>query len=169
MLWARSRLDGKNLSSSPLEVQVLPPPVVRPARGIDRKKLTDGLQLTLGKGPPAVVQATRDSKWLAEREPKPDERLILEGIFEVTEVDVYQFQLQGNSVSALTVNDELIWKADGKPGSSVPWQAIPVHLAKGLHRVRLEGTVAKSPTAQIRFGGPGCTSLDGKRFRHIKK
>lgn len=168
-LQARTQYEGRSCLSLPLQVHVGPPAMIRPSRAVDRRKLVDGLQLTLGRASPVVLESTRDAKWLAEQEPQAGDPLALEGIVDIPADDVYQFQFRGNSITALSVSDQVVWRSPGKPGTNVAWQAVPVQLGRGTHRVRVEGTVAKTPTLQIRFGGPGCTSLDGKRFRHVPR
>ena len=98
--------------------------------------------------------------------------MILEGIFEVPEADVYQFQLQGNSVAALTVNDQPVFEhRRGNRARRSPGRRSRCTWPRACIGSQIEGIVARSPIAQsgFGFGGPGCTSLDGKRFRHIEK
>ena len=166
VLLATAKLDGQNCASQPLALRVVPPPPLPPVQPGTVTQLADGFELTLGNAPPTVVTETKDAKWLAKLEPPAGERIAIDALFEVPADDVYQFQLSGNSLTAIAVDGQTLWPAGTGPAGATSWTAVPVHLAKGLHRFHLDGTVAKSPALQVRFGGPGCTSLDGNRFRH---
>ncbi len=48
------------------------------------------------------------------------------------------------------------------------WSFLPISLAKGLHRLRVTGVAAKSPTLDIRFGGRGAQSI-GADFKHAQE
>jgi hypothetical protein len=45
---------------------------------------------------------------------------------------------------------------------------VPVHLAKGRHRLHIECVAVGTPQLEVRFGGPGCRRLDGVRFQHAQ-
>jgi hypothetical protein len=151
-----------------VEIVVLPPPALKPATDVSAKKLVDGIQLTVGDGPPTIVTETKDASWLAKLNPGADKPLRMDAYFTVPADEMYQFQLEGNSVSTLRVDGEQIWPTVSPSTGPVGWTMVPVHLQKGIHRFTLTGTTARAPALRIRFGGPGCTSLDGKRFRHLE-
>jgi len=48
------------------------------------------------------------------------------------------------------------------------WKFLPIALAKGSHVLRIKGEATARPRLDVRFGGPGCYRLSGKRFRHTR-
>ena len=167
-LQASARLAGQTCRSAPLALTILPPPPLPPVTDVNATQLVDGLRLTVGDDLPVIVTETKDVRWLAQLNPGADQPLVLDAYFTVPADDVYQFQLEGNSVSALKVDDQQIWPTGAAPAGPIAWTMVPVHLQPGTHRFTLTGTTARVPTLRVRFGGPGCTSLDGKRFRHLE-
>lgn len=167
-LQASSRLAGQTCRSAPLALTILPPPPLPPVTDVNAAQLVDGLRLTVGNDLPVIVTETKDARWLAKLNPGADQPLVLDAYFTVPADDVYQFQLEGNSVNALKVDDQQIWPTGTAPTGPIAWTMVPVHLQPGIHRFTLTGTTARAPTLRVRFGGPGCTSLDGKRFRHLE-
>jgi tetratricopeptide (TPR) repeat protein len=167
-LQASTRLAAQTSFSAPLEITVLPPAALKPVTGVNAKKLVDGIQLTVGKDAPTIVTETKDADWLAKLNVGADQPLKMEAFFTVSADELYQFQFEGNSVSTISVDGEKIWPLTTSPDGPVGWTMVPVHLRQGTHRFTLTGTTARTPALRIRFGGPGCTSLDGKRFRHLE-
>lgn len=77
--------------------------------------------------------------------------------------DVYQFQVSGPKTLAVSVDGTAIaWPRGGA------WWQVPVSLAKGLHRVRIEGKADGEPKLDVRFGGKGTRRIDGTVFKHAK-
>ncbi len=168
-LQASAQLDGKTVSSAPLELNIVAPPPLPPVKGVDAKQLVPGIAMTLDGDDAGVIEETKNAKWLAEKAPQAGQQLALDGYFSASTEDLYQFQFKGNAVSEIMVDGKSIWKADTATSGAPQWTMVPVHLAKGLHHFQLTGTIAKSPTLEIRFGNAGCQSLDGKRFQHLGK
>ncbi len=172
-LQAAAQVATRTCLSAPLAITVLPPPAFKPLTGIDAKKLVAGLELTIGQDKPIVVQDTKDAKtetgnWLSDLKPAEGKPLKLDAFFTVSEDDVYQFQIEGNSVSEVRVDGESIWPPAPAPAGPVGWTMLPVHLQKGLHRFTLVGTTARTPVLRVRFGGRGCTALNAARFKHLE-
>jgi hypothetical protein len=168
-LQASTRLATRTSFSAPLEITVVPPPALKAVTGETNKKLVDGLELSVDGGKPASVTDTKkDAQWLATLAPEPDKPIKLNAYFSVPADDMYQFQFEGNSVSTISVDGNPIWSQAAGAEGPVNWTMVPVHLEKGLHRFTLDGKTVRTPSLQIRFGGPGCTSLNGARFRHYE-
>jgi hypothetical protein len=144
-----------------LAVQTRPPLKAVPEPVTD--KLVRGLLLTLADGKKVPVQETRSADWLAKAGIGKNEAFRLEGFFDVSATDVYQFQLWHRGELELSVDDAELYKQ-----SAGQWtqQFVPVALAKGLHRLTITGKAGDPVNLKVLFGGPGATSLDGKRFRH---
>lgn len=169
-LQAMARMATRECFSAPLHVTVVPPPALEPVTGVDAKKLVDGLTLTVDGGKPVVVTDThKDAQWLAKLVSAEGKSIELDAYFTAPATDLYQFQFEGNSVSTIQVDGQPIWPIEGTSQEPVGWTMVPVHLQKGLHRFQLLGTTPRTPALRVRFGGAGCTSLDGKRFRHVSE
>jgi hypothetical protein len=80
---------------------------------------------------------------------------------------MYQFQFTGNSVTALRVDDQVLWQHASAEGGPVDWTLVPVHLQRGVHQVEFTGVTTRAPSWRVRYGGRGTKSLDGKRFKHV--
>ena len=46
------------------------------------------------------------------------------------------------------------------------WQFVPLHLAAGLHKLRLVSRKRHVTQLGLRFGLRGTTKVEGKRFKH---
>lgn len=149
----------EHVLAEPVELNVQPVPIsalANPPVG----QLVAGMQLKPASGPPAPVQSTRESDWLAKAGVKPGEAYSLEGYFTVPATDAYQFQLYHRGDLRLSVDGNEVYRsADGKS----QWHFAPLALAQGLHHLELAG---KATGLQVRFGGPGARSLSGSVFRH---
>ncbi|MGD1001516.1 MAG: hypothetical protein ABSA67_12565 [Candidatus Brocadiia bacterium] len=165
-----------------IELRVVPPapaPAVAPPEG----GLSEpGLLLTAEGGAPVAVPDTGRKNWLTGAGVKEGQSFTLEGYFDAPEETVYQFQVRGNVGPVVEVDGRTIEgpKPDPQPASDGAelvvaaqsaggdaWTFLPVSLAKGLHRLRVTGVAAKSPTLEIRFGGRGTQSI-GADFKHVK-
>jgi hypothetical protein len=114
------------------------------------------------------VSETKESNWLAKLNPGADQPLLVDAYFDSPVDDLYQLQFSGNSLDSIRVDGQQIWQRAPAQDGALGWTMIPLQLKKGLHRLVLKGTTARTPTLQVRFGNRGCTSLDGSRFRHTK-
>ena len=164
-LQASAQLDRKTVLSAPLHVNIVAPPPLPPVKGVNTEQLAPGLAMTLDGSDAGVIEETKDAKWLAAKAKQAGQKLALDGYFTASSEDLYQFQFKGNAVSEILVDGQSLWKASESPR----WTMIPVHLAKGLHRFQLTGTISETPTLEVRFGNAGCRLLDGKRFQHVNK
>ncbi|MHB8969978.1 MAG: TPR end-of-group domain-containing protein [Pirellulaceae bacterium] len=167
-LQASARLGIQVSFSAPLHVTVLPPAALSPVGGVTANELLDGFKLTVGKSEPAIVSETKDANWLAKLNLGADQPLLVEAYFDAPADELYQLQFAGNSLDSVHVDGQSIWQQEPTQGGAVGWTMFPVQLQKGLHLFVFQGTTARTPTLEIRFGNRGCTSLDGKRFRHTK-
>jgi hypothetical protein len=157
--------DGNTrLSGTPLEVTILPPkPLSLPDSSLP-EKFADGIQLltrTEGKKAEATVASLRGD-WLRKADVGEGTSFAARGYFDVPEDGVYQFQFQGNLLGSCRV------KVDDEP-QPIPagdgWRALLVSLRKGTHSLTLSGRGTEKPRLDVRFGGPGCRTVDDKRFR----
>jgi hypothetical protein len=114
-------------------------------------------------GTPAVVVQESGGDWLSKAGVSRDGEFSVEGWFDVATDDVFQFQILGPEKLSITV--------DGKPldwPRGKEWWFVPAPLAKGLHRVRIEGKANGEPRLDVRFGGEGTRRMNGAFFRNAK-
>jgi hypothetical protein len=104
-----------------------------------------------------------EGDWLAKAGVVKDGEFAIEAWLRVPSDDVYQFQLRGPSKLRVIVDGQTLDWPRGKE-----WWFLPAHLARGPHRIRIEGKADGAPQLDARFGGPGCLRLDGARFQHAK-
>eukprot|EP00913_Durusdinium_trenchii_P028378 g26606.t1 len=160
---AVAHIDGKQVRSAPIVLTIVPPAAWKPSGEKAGGKLANGLLLTVAGGKRQVVESTQKRDWLARLGVKPNQQFSLTGQFQIARQDVYQFQVW--------TSGDLEIKVDGRrlvrvKNADRRWQFYPVPLKPGRHRFELTGTASKTPALEIRFGGRGAQSLDGKRFQH---
>lgn len=160
-VFAVAKIDGKSVRSAPVKMTISPPTMFSAVKGPADENLTDGLLLATGTEEPLIVESTRDRKWLAKL--RPDQPFVLSGRFQMTQSEMSQFQVRSNVALEIRIDGKQLWQA--KPGTS-KWAFLPIHLEKGQHQFELRGKASAKPVIDLRFGGRGAQSLDGKRFRH---
>ena len=154
---------GKEVFGRTLAFRVVPAPAMDPAGLPLRKKTVEGFHVSAGNGGPKVVMKA-EGKWLGDAGVSAGGEFVVEGWFRVEADDVYQFQLRGPSTLRISVDGkDQVWPR-GKA-----WWFVPMSLAKGLHRVRIEGKADGEPDLDVRFGGPGSHRMDGVRFQHLEE
>ncbi len=157
--------DGETrISGTPLSLRVLPPPALSLDAAQLPAKTAAGLQLLVKNGDEkndASVVALKGD-WLEQNGVKEGSSFAVRGYFEAPEEGLYQFQFLGNLLGScrVKVDDELQAIPDGES-----WRALVVSLTKGTHSLTLSGRGEDSPRLDVRFGGPGCRTVDDKRFR----
>lgn len=163
-LWATAsypNLDGAGAVSEPVSVRMQPPAALAASPAPPTAaEWADGLSLTAGDRPPQVIEQTRAPSWLQEAGAQPDEPLVLEGHFDVPADDLYQFQLRSPRQVQIAVDATTLCRSE-----DASWKFIPVALQQGAHRLRVEVRGDGPAQLQLRFGGPGASSVGAKRFR----
>ena len=153
---------GREIWSEQILLNITPPaaiPAQSPAIGM---VFENGFYVTPAGGAAALVQKA-EGDWLAKAGVVKDGEFAIEAWLRVPSDDVYQFQLRGPSKLRVIVDGQTLDWPRGKE-----WWFLPAHLARGPHRIRIEGKADGTPQLDARFGGPGCLRLDGARFQHAK-
>ncbi len=160
----REGTGSKQIIGKPIELTINPPAPLRAQSLPAGRALADEIELRIGKRAPVGAKRA-DGDWLTKAGVENGDSFSVEGWFEVPEDDVYQFQLRGGAeIENLTVDGAVQTWPHGKT-----WWFVPVHLAKGLHRVNIAGKGTAQSTLEIRFGGSGAQKLDGARFKRLLK
>ncbi len=180
------KVDPRVLGLGPVDLQaiatwgtgprerVVPPPVQlivesappQPALPQPAGGLLPGMILRLASGRDVPVQETRDPAWLSTDGVEPNQQFIFQAYFRADQDEVYQFQLWHYGSLQLAVDRQTLY--NGREGH-YEQHFVPVALAKGLHRLTVQGRAGSEVKLRILFGGPGATSLDGQRFQHPKR
>lgn len=156
--------DGatQRVLGQPLELQIVPPAALPAIDGIAMGDLTPGFVVT-PSGKSAVVIDKSQGDWLTKAGVAANDSFVIEAVINSPRTEVYQFQFEGRSKARRVL-------VDGQPQDwprGKTWWFVPVHLAQGFHRIRIECDADTQPSLQIRFGGPGSQRLDAARFQHL--
>jgi hypothetical protein len=152
--------SARGLLSAPIEISIEPGTYLKSLKP-PQQPLRPGLAFKIPERPLEVVRDTRNARWLNDYKKKTGESFELEGYFRVPDKAVYQFHVKGNPSVRVEVDGTLLAET-----TSEDWSYLPVALEPGLHRVTFQGSFPAVPELWVRFGGPGMTSLDEKRFLH---
>ncbi len=148
-----SRVYGR-----PLDFEVVPPPALPAVEPPAENERVPGFAVTAGGKAPVVMENLLPDP-IAAAGVVAGVTFAIESFFSVPDDDVYQFQVRGHeNIRALLVDGQ---SQDWPRGKT--WWFLPVHLAKGWHRLRIEGRVAERPHMDLRFGGIGTRELNVKR------
>jgi tetratricopeptide (TPR) repeat protein len=152
-------VSGATVLGRTVEITIVPPPALPAAVLPSKAKLVPGFRLSLADKPPQIV-ARAEGDWLSKNGAGKGMPFTIEAWFEVSEDGVYQFQLRGDARTLAIDGVRQDWPR-GKE-----WWFMPIPLARGHHRLRLEGQAGERPSLDVRFGGRGSLRLDGSRFQH---
>jgi len=118
-----------------------------------------GLKLTTGKGGAVRIQDKLHGNRLAKAGMTQGGGMTLEGYVEADQKGLYQFQVRTNGRVTIEVSGHAL--DTPTPGR---WTFLPVHLAKGTHRLRLTAAFMKRPELDLRFGRRGTRPVGADRF-----
>jgi hypothetical protein len=152
-LSGRSVSVGEQIAAAPVEVEIVPPPALKPVQPPPEGKRVKGLKLITAKGEAVHV----DEDLRPHRLDKAGMTVV--GFFEAAEAGVYQFQVRTGGRFTIEIDGRTLEMPT--PGR---WTFLPVHLAEGVHRIRLEVAYTKSPGPDVRFGRRGAAPLGPDRF-----
>ncbi len=151
---------GREVFGEPVALRIVPPAPRTAMALAPGMSLAPGFHVTPSGGVVGIVQRA-EGDWLAKAGVGKDGEFAVDGWFSVEAEEVFQFQLHGPAQLRVLV--------DGLPQDwprGKEWWFVPVPLAKGLHRLRIEGKADGVPQLDVRFGGSGTLRMNGDRFRH---
>ena len=154
--------DKKETWAAPVVLNIAPPKLIPASALAAGQVLQPGFRI-VPAGAPAVVAQESGGDWLAKAGVQRDGEFAVEAWVDVASDDTFQFQLLGPEKLSITIDGQpLDWPRGGA------WWYVPAPLAKGLHRIRIEGKASGDPRLDIRFGGSGTRKLNGATFRHAQ-
>ena len=154
--------DKKETWAAPVVLNITPPKLIPASARAAGQVLQPGFRI-VPLGMSAVVVQESGGDWLAKAGVQRDGEFAVEAWVDVASDDTFQFQLLGPEKLSISVDGQpLDWPRGGA------WWYVPAPLAKGLHRIRIEGKASGDPRLDIRFGGPGTRKLNGATFRHAQ-
>ena len=154
--------ESKETWAAPIVLNITPPKPLAATALAAGQTLDAGFRVTPA-GTPAVIVQESTGDWLAKAGVVRDGEFALEAWFEVESDDIFQFQLLGPEKLIVSVDGQSL---DWPRGKS--WWYLPAPLAKGLHRVRIEGKADGEPRLDVRFGGAGTRRMTGATFKHAR-
>ncbi len=153
-----------NLISSPLEIDVVPPPPSPTYQIVGGAKFAPGMQLKTSAGRATVVTSMAADNWLERAGLVAGESFTLTGYFNVDETAVYQLRLKHDLQAAALVDDRTVYDVAGGE-TRIDYAALP--LQRGLHKLEVRGTVGERPRLEIRLGLRGTRPLRPASMAHI--
>jgi len=155
-----SVMVGRQIVAAPVAVDVVaPPPLPPPADVPPANERVTGLSLSIAGGDPIRIQDSRRGDWLAKAGLKKGQAFTLEGYTVATEDGLFQFQVRTGGEVRIVVSGQTLDPIE--PGR---WVFLPVHLARGTHRVRVTGTFAGRPQLDLHVGLRGTRPIGSDAF-----
>lgn len=151
----------KHVLAAPLMLMVEPG---IPLPGSQLRGLSKGLLVQAAGGSPRIVETLSPTDWLKRAEIEPNQSFTLEGIFQITDPDVYQFLVRYKGKLQLSVDGQMLLDATETNTGKVTF--VPVTLGTGWHEVVVRVEASPEAWANVRFGGEGTQSLSAERFFH---
>ena len=154
-LAGRSISIGEQIAAPPVEVEVIPPPALEPVEAPPEDQRRPGLKLTRGDGTAVHVEQKLHGHWLAKAGMTEAGRMTLGGWLRAPEPGLYQFQIRTGGNVTIEVDGHTL----GRPAAD-RWAFLSVHLAEGVHRLRVQAAFTKRPGLDLRFGRRGTGLID---------
>jgi uncharacterized protein (TIGR03790 family) len=123
-----------------------------------------GLTVSVAGGAKQVIEDTKDPKWLASAGAGSGDPYTLEALVTATVSGVHQLQVRFDGALGIYVDGALVF--NGQTNRFIRHE-LPVHLAKGVHHLRMVGRVQDDPRLSIRFGWRGARRLSRENARYL--
>ncbi|MFO8013459.1 MAG: hypothetical protein R6X20_09160, partial [Phycisphaerae bacterium] len=150
---------GDQIVAAPIEVEIAPPPALGPVAAPPEKERVKGLKLVTGRGEAVHISGTLHGRWLGKAGMTAGGGMTLEGFFHAPHAGLYQFQVRTGGRITIEVDGTAL--ETPVPGR---WAFVPVHLAEGTHRLRIEAVLPKRSGLDLRFGRRGTRPLGPERW-----
>jgi hypothetical protein len=126
--------------------------------------LVPGFKVTPAGGESKLLQATASNDWLTQVGVLPGQAFTLSGLLTPVRDELYQFQLSHTGALSLEVDDRLLYQT---VASNLELHYVPVVLARGFHRLRIQGTAGNVVKLDLRYGTQGVRHVDGHMLQHV--
>ena len=149
------------VTSSPVRVEILPPPLERPRPNPRLARARPGFWLIRSNGTREIITETRQRGWPETAGVPARGRFSMQAFVDVPRVDLYQFRA--------VYDGTLVFKLNGHTKHRGPARdlryGIPLHLAPGTHEIQCDVTLAGAPRVDLEFGNQGARRLSGANSR----
>ncbi len=151
-----TRIPGEPVEltvTAPPLMEALPAPVEERVPGL-RLELDDGSAWRLSR-----LQGPKDEQQRLGQVAPKGVPFTLEGWLTIETAGLYQVQVPPGASLTVEVNGQRL----PHPARSI-WRMVPLHLAAGVHHLRVEGRGVDLQRLDVRFGGPGSWPLGERHF-----
>ena len=146
--------------SQPLPLEILEPETLPKVAVPNISQFDKGLRLVRNGGTPLTVPTTAPTDFLGIR---PGDSFELDGWFQVSTSDLYQFQFALDGSVELSVDQTPLFSSEEQ---DYQHHYVPVSLEAGWHRLRMRGRLPRSTDFWLRFGLDELAPLTGEQFKH---
>lgn len=162
-LLARSGPDAKNAYLSAPHAMHIQPAATLPA-AVDSPSTKPGLRLKR-TARDAVVIEQLEGDWLRKAEIMPKETFTLDGVFQVENDELAQFQFEFSGELKVVIDGRSLGSfRRAKPA----FVYLPAALSAGMHRIEIEATCDEALRLNGWFGHQGTQAVTQERFRHVE-
>ena len=151
--------------SEPLELVIAPSPLL-PAQKTPAGRLHAGLEFQLVGGRKLAIEDTSPLDWLMTAGAKGGSNYKLSGLLEVPADDTYQLQFTHGGPISIHVDGQKYYEGNVPDSAASTWHYLPLALARGWHRIEINGQTSATPRLELNFGGPGAWPAGARQFKH---
>jgi hypothetical protein len=151
--------------SEPLELVIGSAPFL-PAQKAPSGRLHAGLEFQPAGGRKLAIEDTAPLDWLTTAGAKGGANFKLSGFVEVPADDTYQLQFTHGGPLTIQVDGVKSYEGNVPESAAFTWHYLPLALARGWHRIEINGQATATPRLELNFGGPGAWPAGARQFKH---
>ncbi len=159
---SKQRID--NVFARPIDLELTPGKVFPARPSAVSERLEDGLLLVNSDGKKTVVMDTGRPDWLEKSGIPPNQQIHLYGSISIPQTEVYYLTVASPAKTDVTLDGIPLIVSRKTPHA--PFYELPLHLAKGWHRLVISQRTTEQRQLAISFGKDGTAPLSGPQFKH---
>ena len=152
----------RHILGRPISLEVRPPRAIPARVRAARFAKSQPLRIRLASGQYVPIDKATDKDWLAKSGVELGKPFEISGHLSVPEEAVYQFEMEFVGQCEIAVDDIRLFSNASDVNQHY---YVPVALEQGIHRVRIRGTLDKTPKFFLAFGHRGTSSISDARFK----